>query len=109
VRSHFNMDTGFDSTVFGMMGNFVGLHALQALIVIARVARRQNWPTDRAVKAITAGAAAIAVACAALAAQALTSRSVTSLSALAIAVAALSAGVLTHRLTRTPTSRSATA
>ncbi len=189
VRSHFNMDTGFDATVFGMMGNFVGivwlatlamaitvtrrpiqdrilrrvtiagtwlvllgasvgfllvaagkhsiggadggpilplvgwnrdigdlrpahfvgLHALQALIVIAWLARRQNWPTDRAIKTITAGAAAITIMCVALVAQALTSRSVASLSTLAIVVAALGAGLVAHRLTRTPTTRSATA
>jgi hypothetical protein len=187
VRSHFNMDTDFDSTVFGLMGNFVGLvwlatlamaitvtrrpiqdrilrritiagtwlvllgasvgfllvaagkhsiggidggpilplvgwnrnigdlrpahfvglHALQVLIVIAWVARRQNWSTDRSIKTISAGAAAIATTCALLVAQAFTSRPVTSPSTLAIVVVALGAGVLAHRLARTPTTRSA--
>jgi hypothetical protein len=180
VRSHFNNDTGFDSTVYGMMGNFVGLvwlatlviaiaatrrpmqdrvlrritiagtwlvllgasvgfllvaaqkhsiggtdggpilplvgwnrsigdlrpahfvglHALQTLIVIAWAARRRDWPIDQIVKAITAAASAIGIACAGLVAQALTSRSVLSPSTLLIGLVSMVAATLAHRFTR---------
>jgi hypothetical protein len=179
VRSHFNNDTGFDSTVYGMMGNFVGvvwlatlvmaiaitrrpiqdrivrrvsiagawlvllgssvgfllvaaqkhsiggidggpilpfvgwnrnigdlrpahfvgLHALQVLIVIASAARRKNWTNERALQAISATAAAIGVTCVALVVQALTSRPVTSPSTLLIVAASAVAGALAYRLT----------
>jgi hypothetical protein len=178
VRSHFNNDTGFDSTVYGMMGNFVGivwlatlvmaiaitrrpiqdrivrrisiagtwlvllgssvgfllvaaqkhsiggvdggpilpfvgwnrnigdlrpahfvgLHALQVLIVIAWGARRQNWTNERTVRAITAAVAAIGMTCVALVVQAFTSRPVASPSTLLIAVVSAVAGAIGYRL-----------
>jgi hypothetical protein len=41
VRSHFNMDTGLDSTIYGMMGNFVGVVWIATLILSVGVTRNR--------------------------------------------------------------------
>jgi hypothetical protein len=50
VRSHFNMDTSFDSTIYGMMGNFVGIVWLATLVLAIGVTRQRI--TDPVLRAV---------------------------------------------------------
>ena len=68
--------------------HFVGLHGLQALIVVAWAARQRQWSTEQTLRAITSASVAIGTTCIALTVQALTSRSVATPSTLLIATLA---------------------
>jgi hypothetical protein len=72
--------------------HFVGLHGLQALIVLAWAARQRHWSPTETLRALTSFAVVIGAACIALTVQALTSRSVATSSTLLIALFATTAG-----------------
>lgn len=82
------------STEFGDLrpGHFVGLHGLQALIVLAALAGRARLTERRTLAAIRAVGTVIAVLTVALTIQAFAERSVTSASSIVVIVVAAAAG-----------------
>ncbi len=77
--------------------HFVGLHGLQALIVVAWAARQQKWSTPQTLSALTSASVVIGITCIALTMQALSSRSVASPSTLLVALLAAAAGFATRK------------
>ena len=94
------------STVHGDLrpAHFVGLHGLQALIVVAAAAHSSSWSVPTTLRVVHAAAGAIAGATMALLVQAYAGQPVTSVSSLGVLAAALVCATVVETLVRNPDS-----
>jgi hypothetical protein len=82
--------------------HFVGLHALQTLIAISVILRKQHRPQRQSLRVITTASVAIGSLCATLALQASTGRPVTSASTLIVAAVSITTATIAWIATQAP-------